>query len=80
MTASGQFILHTTRAGERWDLLAWQYYGDPTEYSPIIMANPNIPIEPVFDAGLAIAVPILQKSAVVTVDLPPWKRSKGATA
>jgi phage tail protein X len=80
MTVSGQFILHTTRVGERWDLLAWQYYGDPTEYSPIIMANPNIPIEPVFDAGLSVAVPILQKSAVVTVDVPPWKLSKGASA
>jgi len=31
MTPSGQFILHITTAGERWDLLAWQYYGDPTD-------------------------------------------------
>ncbi len=73
MTASGQFILHITAAGERWDLLAWRYYGEPTDYSPIIMANPNVPIEPVFDAGTTIAVPILQKSAVVAADLPPWK-------
>lgn len=79
MTASGQFILHVTRAGERWDLLAWQYYGDPTEYSPIIMANPNVPIEPVFEAGIAIAIPILQKSTVVTADLPPWKLSQTAS-
>ncbi len=80
MTPSGQFILHITRAGERWDLLAWQYYGDPTDYFPIIMANPNVPIEPVFDAGISIAVPILQKSAVVTADLPPWKLSQTASA
>ena len=52
MTPSGQFILHITTAGERWDLLAWRYYGDPTDYSPIIMANPNVAIEPVFDAGI----------------------------
>ncbi len=80
MTPSGEFILHITTAGERWDLLAWQYYGDPTDYSPIIMANPNVPIEPVFDAGISIAVPILQTSAVVTADLPPWKLSRTATA
>lgn len=79
MTASGQFILHVIRAGERWDLLAWQYYGDPTEYSPIIMANPNVPIEPVFEAGIAISIPILQKSTVVTADLPPWKLSQTAS-
>ena len=80
MTPSGQFILHITTAGERWDLLAWQYYGDPTDYLPIIMANPNVPIEPVFDAGISIAVPILQTSAVVTADLPPWKLSRTASA
>ncbi len=80
MTPSGEFILHITTAGERWDLLAWQYYGDPTDYSPIIMANPNVPIEPVFDAGISIAVPILQTSAVVTADLPPWKLSRTASA
>jgi hypothetical protein len=73
MTPSGQFILHTTKAGERWDLLAWRYYGDSTDYSPIIVANPDVPIEPVFDAGISIAVPILQQSAVVTKNLPPWK-------
>lgn len=78
MTPTGQFILHITTAGERWDLLAWQYYGDATDYSPIIVANPNVPIEPVFDAGIAIAVPILQKSAIVSADLPPWKLSQAS--
>ncbi|MDJ4912435.1 tail protein X, partial [Salmonella enterica] len=23
------FLEHITRDGERWDSLAWQYYGDP---------------------------------------------------
>lgn len=80
MTGSGQFILHVTTAGERWDLLAWQYYGDPTDYSPIIMANSTVPIEPVLDAGVAIAVPILQKSSVAITDLPPWKMPRAASA
>ena len=80
MTPAGQFILHVTTSGERWDLLAWQYYGDPTDYSPIITANPTVPIEPVFEGAIAIAVPILQKSAVVTADLPPWKLPQAASA
>jgi phage tail protein X len=79
MTASGQFILHITTAAERWDLLAWRYYGDPTDYLPIIMANPNVAIEPVFDAGIAIAVPLQQKSSVFTVNLPPWKVSQAVS-
>ena len=73
MTPGAQYILHITKAGERWDLLAWRYYGNPTDYNPIIMANPGVAIEPVFDAGISLAVPIVQKSTLVTVDLPPWK-------
>jgi len=68
-----QYIAHITVAGERWDLLSWTYYGDATLYSPIIMANPLIPIEPAFEAGLSIAIPILQVSQSATTNLPPWK-------
>jgi phage tail protein X len=69
------FIPHVTQAGEHWDLLAWQYYGDPTLYGPIVMANPSIPIEPIFEAGLNIGIPILQMSPQApTSDLPPWQR------
>ena len=79
MNTSGQFILHITRAGERWDLLAWRYYGDPTDYSPIIMANPNVTIEPVFQAGISVAVPIQEQSTVVLTNLPPWKLSQAVS-
>ncbi|MFT2542069.1 tail protein X, partial [Escherichia coli] len=33
------FLEHVTRDGERWDSLAWQYYGDPLGYPRIIAAN-----------------------------------------
>ena len=80
MTPGAQYILHITKAGERWDLLAWRYYGDPTDYNPIIMANPGAAIEPVFDAGISLAVPIVQKSTLMSVDLPPWKLPNPAGA
>ena len=69
-----QFLAHITAVGERWDLLAWNYYGDATLFSPIIMANPQVPIEPVFAAGLHVAVPLLQVSQT-TANLPPWKQT-----
>lgn len=75
---SGLFISHVTVTGERWDQLAWQYYGDPMLYGPIIMANPSIPIEPCFEAGLIVGVPFLSRPAAATVpqsDLPPWQRT-----
>jgi phage tail protein X len=73
--ASSQFILHITSAGERWDLLAWQYYGDATLYSPIIMANPQVPIEPVFEAGQQVWIPILSVQQGQTANLPPWSQT-----
>lgn len=78
--AAEQFIVHVTTAGERWDLLAWQYYGDATGYSAIIMANPAVAITPVFGAGVTIAVPILQQSDVISADLPPWKLGRTGVA
>jgi phage tail protein X len=69
-----QFILHVTRQGERWDTLAWLYYGDPALFGPIIMANPAIPAMPVFDAGISVAVPLIIVSGTQsTAALPPWK-------
>ena len=73
--AQAQYIEHITLAGERWDLVAWQYYGDPTAYSSLVISNPTVPVEPVFEAGLHLIIPILHKGAVMTTDLPPWKRS-----
>lgn len=37
------------------------------------MANPGVPIEPVFEAGIALAIPIIQQQSVLATDLPPWK-------
>jgi phage tail protein X len=72
-----QFITITTVAGQRWDQLAYQYYGDATLFGPIIQSNPQLPIKPVFEAGLTIGIPILMVNPAAPgtpTDLPPWKR------
>jgi phage tail protein X len=71
-----QFIPHVTIAGERWDTLAWKYYGDATLFGPIIQTNPQVAIEAVFEAGLNLGVPILVVNPATQnqSDLPPWKR------
>ena len=35
-------LKHTVKQGERWDNLAYYYYGDALEYARIIRANPHI--------------------------------------
>jgi phage tail protein X len=79
MTAQ-RAIVHITRAGERRDLLAWRFYGDPTAYSAIIFANPAATIVPVFDAGIAIAIPVVAAAPSAAADLPPWKRASAGAA
>jgi phage tail protein X len=76
--ASQQYIVHVTRAGERWDLLAWRFYGDATKYGDIIVANPGVPIVPVFDAGVAVRIPLLAHGAALGAGLPPWKSAATA--
>ncbi|NJD38454.1 MAG: hypothetical protein FIA89_09080 [Geobacter sp.] len=69
---------HITVDGDRWDLLAWEYYGDPTLYEPIIAANPEVQIEPVLPAGIRLIIPVLEESLVGDIatseELPPWKQ------
>lgn len=80
------FIDYVTKPGDRWDLIAYAMYGDPTRYGEIIDANraayvglglPAIP--PVLEAGLALRVPILDASPLA-VDAPPWRRQPGDAA
>ena len=73
--SSSQFIRHVTSNSERWDLLAWRYYGDPTLLGAIVMANPDVVIEPVLEAGLTIMIPMMQKPTTTASSLPPWKQA-----
>lgn len=67
------FLTHVTTEGERWDQLAWKYYGDAHRYPPIVEANPHVPITGALPAGLILAIPVLEP-VVSNEDLPPWMR------
>jgi len=71
---SSQSLSHITTDGERWDSLAWTYYGDATLDSFIIMANPNVTIEPTLAAGIQLFIPIVQVAATSNAVVPPWRR------
>jgi phage tail protein X len=71
-------IEHVTQAGERWDTLAWRYYGDPHGYGRIIEANPALDITSALPSGITVLIPVLSASAAEQAlqaeELPPWKR------
>lgn len=66
-----QYLSHTTREGERWDQLAFTYYGDATRYEPIVRANPQVPLSGALQAGLTLRIPVLDVASS-SEDLPPW--------
>lgn len=70
---------HITLEGERWDTLAWRYYGNPFAYSRIIEANPAVDISTRLPSGMVLLIPIIPADEAMTVlaneDLPPWKRT-----
>lgn len=69
------FLEHVTRDGERWDSLAWQYYGDPLGYPRIIAANPHVAITPVLPSGLLLLIPVIEtEEARTEEDIAPWLR------
>lgn len=71
-----EVIEHVTIEGDRWDLLAWRYYGDPLAYEPIVTANATVPLYPLFPGGVRLYIPILDRAEVTRTDedLPPWLR------
>ncbi|QMB01787.1 hypothetical protein FG485_00965 [Salmonella enterica subsp. enterica serovar Typhimurium] len=71
----GGWIEHITTEGERWDNIAFHYYGDPMGYERIIIANPHIAITPTLASGLRLRIPVIGPMQVHDVDeVPPWLR------
>jgi phage tail protein X len=57
------YLEHRTRTGDRLDLLAWTYYGNPYEWPRIMEANPTAALaglrQPVLAAGLVLKIPLV---------------------
>lgn len=70
-----EYLQHTVKSGERWDMIAHQYYGTVNEMPRLIRENTHLPITPVLPEGATVLIPILDAPTLVaTQDLPPWKR------
>ena len=67
-------LKHTVKQGERWDNLAYYYYGDALEYARIIEANPQISFCEVLPTGANVFIPVLNVKPTQNENLPPWLR------
>ena len=69
-----EYYEYITKEGDRWDLIAYEFYGNPMMYEPIIVANPEVPIIPVLPSGIKLRIPALEIKETIE-ELPPWKRT-----
>lgn len=69
------YLNHLTQDGDRWDSIAWRYYGDVKHVPLLIEANPHVPIVEVLPGGLNLAIPVIEAEDATALEaLPPWKR------
>ena len=64
---------YLTKDGDRWDLLAWEFYGDPYLYPVLLDANPELRGLSVLPAGKILKVPVLYIDETSEVS-PPWQK------
>jgi phage tail protein X len=70
-----RFLRHVCGDGQRWDSIAYRYYGDALAYERVVAANPQVPIVPALPAGTVLLIPVAEAPDVIAgEDLPPWKR------
>ena len=83
-----EYYSYITKDKDRWDLIAYKFYKNPTKYEPIIQANPKVPITPILESGIRLKIPVLDESETIKFTLlpvldesetikftlPPWRK------
>jgi hypothetical protein len=65
--------IYVTSAGETWDIIAYNLWGDELLMSELIKANRQYGHILQFDAAVELVVPAIEV-AVTAETVPPWKR------
>lgn len=65
--------IYTTKRGDTFDTIAYEQYGDEELMGPIIEANRKYAETAVFEHGINLNIPELEKTDE-TIFLPPWRK------
>lgn len=70
-----KYVEYVTNDGDRWDLIAYKFYGNALNYEVIVNANPQVEIVPLLSGGIILKIPKIEIGNILKDDdLPPWKR------
>lgn len=72
-----EYLQHIVSDGDRWDSLAYRYYGDATAYEQIIADNSHLPITATLSAGDIVLIAIIDETNKPShhADVPFWLRA-----
>ncbi len=69
------YVSYTTIQGDRWDSIAYKYLGNAFNITPIIEANPLVPIRAEIVPNTVLFIPVFDPQPLLDYsNLPPWKR------
>ena len=79
------YIEHIVSDNERWDMIAWLYYGSFSKVTDsdgneinvlelLIRENEGIPIKAVIATGTVLRIPVIETTELQTSKMPPWKQ------
>lgn len=69
-----EYYSYITQDNDRWDLIAYKFYGDATKYERIIAANPKVKITPTLMSGIELKIPVAEQEDTIKFILPPWRQ------
>lgn len=71
-----RYTLHRTQDGDRWDLIAYKYYGDATLVQPLFEMNPEVPRYATLPGNIELKIPqiVIPEVTVPSATLPLWKK------
>jgi phage tail protein X len=74
ITDYDEYLTHITGPADRWDWLAYLYYGDATMYDTLMAANPGLGPGPFLPVGVQVKVPVVNEDDLPTdsTNAPPW--------
>jgi phage tail protein X len=70
-----EYLTHKTKDGDRWDLLAAEYYGDAFAIEVLLLANPDHASLAVLPSNLTLRIPLVFQDEIKPEPegVTPWR-------
>lgn len=71
-------VVYITKKGDTWDSIAYEHYGSEEMIAPIIRANRAHVETVIFNYGVALEIPEIERTGN-SANLPPWRKDNAGS-